>query len=103
VLLGIQHELPLVVAGIHEGKNEINARIGYFKLGINLKTENPKPEQMRLGIEQVLTNPVYKNNVEELSREFNQYNPTVLCARYVAQLIGKPVATEVLPETINMP
>ena len=103
VLLGIQHKLPLVVAGIHEGKNEINARIGYFKLGINLKTENPKPEQMRLGIEQVLTNPVYKNNVEELSREFNQYNPAVLCARYVAQLIGKPVATEVLPETINMP
>jgi UDP:flavonoid glycosyltransferase YjiC (YdhE family) len=43
VLLGIQHKLPLVVAGVHEGKNEICARIGYFKLGINLKTETPTP------------------------------------------------------------
>ncbi|MEO8406423.1 MAG: glycosyltransferase, partial [Chitinophagaceae bacterium] len=38
VMLGIENELPQVVAGIHEGKNEINARIGYFKLGVNLKT-----------------------------------------------------------------
>jgi UDP:flavonoid glycosyltransferase YjiC (YdhE family) len=31
VLLGIKHNLPMVVAGVHEGKNEICARVGYFK------------------------------------------------------------------------
>lgn len=36
VMLGIENKLPLVVAGVHEGKNEICARIGYFKYGINL-------------------------------------------------------------------
>ena len=32
-LLAIDHALPMVAAGINEGKNEICARIGYFKLG----------------------------------------------------------------------
>src|SRR4030095_6122592 len=50
VLMGIQNKLPLVVAGVHEGKNEINARIGYFKLGIDLKTEKPSPSQIREGV-----------------------------------------------------
>jgi hypothetical protein len=27
VLLGIQNKLPMVVAGVHEGKNEINTRM----------------------------------------------------------------------------
>ncbi|MES2851014.1 MAG: glycosyltransferase, partial [Bacteroidota bacterium] len=43
VMLGIENKLPMVVAGVHEGKNEICARIGYFKYGINLKTETPLP------------------------------------------------------------
>ena len=43
VLLSIDHALPMVCAGINEGKNEICTRIGYFKIGINLKTETPKP------------------------------------------------------------
>ncbi len=43
VMLGVQHLLPLVVGGVHEGKLEINARVGYFKLGIDLKTEKPTP------------------------------------------------------------
>ena len=45
VLLGIEHQLPMVVAGVHEGKNEIAARVGYFKLGINLNTEHQKLQQ----------------------------------------------------------
>lgn len=86
-LLGIEHGLPLVVAGINEGKNEICARVGYFKLGINLKTEKPSPEQVRKAVLQVLQQPVYRHNVAKLSREFRQYNPQELCAQYVAQLL----------------
>lgn len=87
VMLGIENKLPLVVAGIHEGKNEINARVGYFKLGINLNTELPKPEQLRKSIDEVLHNPVYKKNVAKLSLEFRQYNPQLMCERYVAEVL----------------
>ncbi|RPD50823.1 glycosyltransferase [Paracnuella aquatica] len=86
-LLGIQHKLPLVVAGVNEGKNEICARVGYFKLGINLKTEKPKPAQLKKAVEAVLNNDTYRQNVVQLSKEFGQYNPQELFVQYVAELL----------------
>lgn len=88
VLLGIQHQLPMVVAGVHEGKNEICARIGYFKLGINLKTESPSPEQLRIAVKQVIADTTYTENIKKLAGEFRQYNPNELGERYVAELTG---------------
>jgi UDP:flavonoid glycosyltransferase YjiC (YdhE family) len=87
VMLGIENNLPLVVAGIHEGKNEINARVGYFKLGINLNTEKPTPQQIRKAAMEAAGNPLYKQNVERLSREFSHYHPEALCAEYTAALL----------------
>ena len=94
VLLAIQHQLPMVVAGVHEGKNVICARIGYFKLGINLKTETPSSEQLRIAVKQVIADALYTENVRKLAGEFRQYNPDELGERYVAELVGsKQVAT----------
>ena len=89
VMLGIEHELPMVVAGIHEGKNEINARVGYFNLGKNLRTERPKPIQIQKAIEEIFNNGVFKQNVRELAEEFNRYLPYQLAAGYVEELLRK--------------
>ena len=89
VLLGIQNGLPMVVAGVHEGKSEICARVGYFKLGINLKTEKPKPQQIKKSVEAVLGDKTYRQNVERLAKEFKQYQPGPLCATYIAQILAK--------------
>lgn len=70
VLLGIEHQLPMVVAGIHEGKCEITARVGYFNLGFNLKTENPSPQQIAKSVEEIMDNDHYKNNVKRLRKNF---------------------------------
>ncbi len=88
VLLGIEHALPLVVAGIHEGKSEINARVGYFKLGINLKTEHPTQDQIRISVEEVLQNKMYKKRVEKLREEFHQYDSAKHCEAHVNELLG---------------
>jgi len=87
VLLSIQNQLPMVVAGVHEGKNEINARVGYFGLGINLKTEKPTILQLRKAVEEVIGNNIYAFNVKQLSREFKEYDPNELCAKHVAALL----------------
>ncbi len=89
VMLGIENELPLVVAGVHEGKNEINARIGYFKLGVNLGTETPKPAQLKKAVEEVIGNKTYKENVIKLGKEFSGYNPNELTEFYVREVLGK--------------
>lgn len=87
VMLGIQHELPLVVAGVHEGKNEINARIGYFHLGINLKTEKPKTNAVRKAVDQVLNDKTYKTEVTRLCQELAEYNPGELTAYYIQEVL----------------
>jgi MGT family glycosyltransferase len=87
VMLGIENELPLVVAGVHEGKNEICARVGYFNLGINLKTERPDPAHLRQAFEKVTGNAMYKKNVINLSQEFARYKPNELVAQYVAGVL----------------
>jgi MGT family glycosyltransferase len=95
VLLAIEHQLPLVVGGVHEGKNEINARVGYFKLGVNMQTETPQVQQVKRAVTEVLKNPVYKINVVNLAEEFNDYDSNKICAKYISevlQLTGKTVA-----------
>ncbi|QJW90033.1 glycosyltransferase family 1 protein [Spirosoma taeanense] len=98
VLLAIQHGLPMVAAGLHEGKNEIAARIGYFKLGVNLKTETPTAAQIRRGVEQVLADPDYKQSVGELRNEFARYNPNALCEHYILNLLKQREPTPQLIE-----
>jgi MGT family glycosyltransferase len=88
VLLSIQNELPMVVAGVHEGKNEINARIGYFELGINLRTEQPSPAQLRNAVNEILSNNSYRENVKKLSQEFSAYDPEVLFEKHVQSLLS---------------
>lgn len=88
VMLGIENALPLVVGGVHEGKNEICARVGYFKLGINLKTETPTPMQIKEGVEEVLSTAAYKENVCRMAKEFATYNSKALTASYVRELLS---------------
>jgi UDP:flavonoid glycosyltransferase YjiC (YdhE family) len=90
-LLGIENELPLVVAGVHEGKSEICARVGYFNLGINLKTERPAPQQIKTSVEAILANPKYKQNVSRLAKEFSRYNAGQLTAMFVKKLTEQTV------------
>jgi MGT family glycosyltransferase len=89
VTLGIQNRLPLVVAGVHEGKNEICARIGYFKYGINLKTETPSAAQVKAAIEEVLNNAVYKQKISCLANEFEKYDTNELTLKYVTEVLRK--------------
>jgi MGT family glycosyltransferase len=94
VMLGIQNQVPMIVAGVHEGKNEICARVGYFKLGINLKTETPVPTQVRNAAEEILSNHVYKKNVTRLSKEFSNYSPNELFVEHVNKLLEKKTLSE---------
>lgn len=88
VLLSIQNNVPMVVAGIHEGKCEINARVGYFKFGINLRTETPSVLQLKKAVEEVLNDRTYAANVKRLQQEFKRYNPNEICTRHLSYLLA---------------
>ena len=103
VMLGIENRLPLVVAGLHEGKNDICARVGYFKIGINLKTERPAASQLLGAVYKVLKDPQYKENVERLSDEFLQYDPEELMIKYTTALFRREKRKKVQPVFMRIP
>jgi UDP:flavonoid glycosyltransferase YjiC (YdhE family) len=98
VMQSICHKLPMVLAGIHEGKNEICARVGYFKLGINLRTEKPSSSKIAQAVATVLQNTDYQQNVERLSAEFSSYNPLTLCQSFIERMpaINKQLSSTTL-------
>ena len=49
ILLALRNGVPVLSAGVREGKNDINARIDYFGFGIDLKTERPTTEKIAKG------------------------------------------------------
>ncbi|UYQ94603.1 glycosyltransferase [Chitinophaga horti] len=87
VMLAIHHGLPMVLAGIHEGKSEITARAGYFGLGVNLRTETPSVSQLRGAVEKVLKEETYRTNVAKLGAEFAAYDTNRLCEQHIMELL----------------
>ena len=80
--------MPVVGAGKREGKNDINARVGYNRLGVDLRSERPKPARIRAAVRRVLDDPTYAANVKALRAELDSYDPL---ARIEAALHGKPI------------
>jgi len=74
-LAAFLHGVPVVGAGKREGKNDINARVGYNKLGIDLRSEHPKPAAIRKAVQTVLDDPTYTTNVAALRAELHAYDP----------------------------
>ena len=75
VLAAMRHGVPVVAAGKTEGKNDIDARVGYNRLGVDLRTERPKPARIRAAVHRVLANPMYGDNVKALRAELDAYDP----------------------------
>lgn len=74
VLAAIRHGVPLVAAGKTEGKNDICARIGHNSLGIDLRTERPKPASIRAAVDRILVEPTFTAHVAALRVELESYD-----------------------------
>jgi UDP:flavonoid glycosyltransferase YjiC (YdhE family) len=84
VLLSLSKGVPLLTAGIREGKNDINAHVDYFNVGIDLRTESPKPGDIRRAAVRLLSESQWKQNVARLRDEFSAYRPNELIDAYLA-------------------
>ena len=68
----LAHGVPLIVAGATEDKMEVSARVEYMKVGINLRTNHPTPNQIRKAVDHVFSTPVYQKNAREIGREMSR-------------------------------
>jgi UDP:flavonoid glycosyltransferase YjiC (YdhE family) len=84
ILLSLSKGVPVLTAGIREGKNDVNAHVEYFGVGVNLRTESPKPGAIRRAAERLLSEPHWKQNVARLRDELSAYHPNELIDAYLA-------------------
>lgn len=55
----LRHGVPLVVAGRTEDKAEVAARVAWSGAGVRLRTNTPRPAQVRRAVRRVLGDPAY--------------------------------------------
>jgi UDP:flavonoid glycosyltransferase YjiC (YdhE family) len=89
-LAAFLHGVPVVGAGKREGKNDINARIGHNKLGVDLRSEHPKPASIRKAVRRVRDDPTYTRNVAELRAELRSYDPVQTIEKQLLQAMVTP-------------
>ena len=81
--------VPLVAAGMTQDKREINARIDWAGVGVNLRTQHPSPEQVRNGVRRVLAEPGYRQRAQQLATEYGRYDAPVRAADLLEQMASR--------------
>jgi UDP:flavonoid glycosyltransferase YjiC (YdhE family) len=87
---GVHHALangvPIVCGGTTEDKPEICNRVSYSGVGINLKTNKPTPEQVQKAVQQLLSEPGYRQKARQLQAELAQHDAPAEAATLLERL-----------------
>jgi MGT family glycosyltransferase len=62
--------IPLVTAGLTEDKADVNARVAWSSVGINLATNEPTQQALREAVRTVLDRPAYRLRASQMAAEF---------------------------------
>jgi UDP:flavonoid glycosyltransferase YjiC (YdhE family) len=84
ILLSLSNGVPVLAAGVREGKNDVNAHVDYFRVGIDLRTESPRPGDIRRAAERILSEPRWKKRVAQLQEELSVHHPNELIDAYLS-------------------
>ena len=75
IMQALVNGVPVLSAGKTEGKNDINARLAWRGLGIDLRTERPTAKQLEEGVTRVLGDTKLHENVKRIQAELASYRP----------------------------
>jgi MGT family glycosyltransferase len=78
--------IPLVAAGLTEDKADVNARVAWSGVGINLASNEPKPQALREAVRAVLDKPDYRRCAAIIAAEFGAIDTRSEVLRIVGQL-----------------
>ncbi|KMO36349.1 glycosyltransferase [Methylobacterium aquaticum] len=80
--------IPLVGAGLTEDKAEVNARIAWSGVGIDLATNTPTPESIRHAVRTVLDEPGHRREARRLAVELAGYDAKAEILQVLARYGG---------------
>jgi UDP:flavonoid glycosyltransferase YjiC (YdhE family) len=70
----VAHGVPMVLAGHSEDKPEMGMRGEWTGLAVNLRTGNPSPQMISLGVDKVLGDRKYRDRAQELMQEAQKFD-----------------------------
>jgi len=77
--------IPLVTAGMTEDKADVNARVAWSGVGINLATNNPTPQALRKAVRTVLDKTEYRSRAFQMQDEFSRIDTRSEILRIVTE------------------
>jgi UDP:flavonoid glycosyltransferase YjiC (YdhE family) len=84
--------VPLVTAGLTEDKADVNVRVAWSGVGINLATNNPAPQALRKALRAVLENPNYRSRASSMAEEFRRIDTRYEIIRILGQVSAPRLA-----------
>jgi MGT family glycosyltransferase len=80
--------VPLVTAGMVADRGDVNARVAWSGVGVNLATNKPTSEALRAAIRAVLDKPNYRSRASILAKEFGSIDTRAEILRIIGQVSG---------------
>lgn len=93
--------VPLVGAGLTEDKADVNARVAWSGVGINLATNEPTPQALREAVRAVLDKPDYRARAKRMADEFGGIDTRSEIVWIVSQLAHRPTEAGLPPRQAN--
>jgi UDP:flavonoid glycosyltransferase YjiC (YdhE family) len=81
VLLALSHGVPLLVAGTREGKGDINVRLAYRGLAVDLRSEHPSARAIARGTQRVLRDTDMRDRVAAVKTALAGYDSVGIVER----------------------
>jgi len=85
--------IPLVTAGLTEDKADVNARVAWSGVGINLATNEPTEEALREAVRTVLDRPAHRQRAAQMAAEFARIDTRSEILRIIGQAVVDHEAT----------
>jgi UDP:flavonoid glycosyltransferase YjiC (YdhE family) len=89
VIHGINHGVPMVLAGDTEDKPEVGMRAEHAGFAVNLRTGKPKPKAIRDALDQVLTDPSFKKKIVSVKAESEALGAMKMIEAQITEFAGK--------------
>jgi MGT family glycosyltransferase len=80
--------IPLVTAGLTEDKADVNARVAWSGVGVNLATNEPSSEALRAAVRAALDEPGYRLRAGQMAYEFAAIDTQSEISRIVSELVA---------------
>ncbi len=78
--------IPLVTAGLTEDKADVNARVAWSGVGIDLATNEPTPQALREAVRTVLDKSDYRSRASLMAGEFAAIDTRSEILRIIGEL-----------------